>query len=204
MNIESVIIEAAEPAAAERFYTAAFDLGDRLRVRSSDAPSTGFRGFTISLVVSQPGNVNAIVDSALAAGATTLKPVSKSLWGVGGTVQAPDGTIWKVATSAKKDTEPVSRAFDQIVVLLGVEDVAASKRFYTDHGLQVGKSFGSYADFAMPTSPVKLGLYRRRALAKDAGVPEDGAGSHRIALVGDGAGFADPDGFTWEARVHQS
>jgi len=40
------------------------------------------------------------------AAATPMKPVTKSFWGYGGVVRAPDGTIWKVATSAKKDTDP--------------------------------------------------------------------------------------------------
>ena len=37
---------------------------------------------------------------------TPLKSAAKSFWGYGGVVRAPDGTIWKVATSAKKDTGP--------------------------------------------------------------------------------------------------
>jgi hypothetical protein len=36
----------------------------------------------------------------------------------------------------------------EIVLLLGVADVAASKRFYVDHGLAVAKSFGrKYVQF---------------------------------------------------------
>ncbi|MFP3822361.1 hypothetical protein SB658_27085, partial [Bacillus sp. SIMBA_008] len=77
--------------AAQSFYADTFDLGDRLRFRTSDAETSGFRGYTLSLVVSQPGNVHALVDAAVAAGASVVKPVTKSLWGVGGTVQAPDG-----------------------------------------------------------------------------------------------------------------
>jgi hypothetical protein len=42
-------------------------------------------------------------------GATPLKPVAKSFWGYGGVVQAPDGAIWTVATSSKKDTGPATR-----------------------------------------------------------------------------------------------
>ena len=52
----------------------------------------GFRGFPLSLVCSQPANVDAVVDAALDAGATVLKPAEKSFWGYGGVVQAPDGT----------------------------------------------------------------------------------------------------------------
>ena len=44
-----------------------------------------------------------------------------------------------------------------------------SKKFYVERGLAVGKSFGSYVDFATPSSPIGLGLYKRRALAKRRG-----------------------------------
>ena len=86
------------------------------------------------------------------------------------------------------------------MLLLGVADVAASKRFYIDRGLAVAKSFGRmYVEFATPSSPVKLALYRRRALAKDAGVSPDGSGSHRLVIGGDAEAFTDPDGFAWVA-----
>jgi predicted lactoylglutathione lyase len=196
--IESVTLEVSDPAAAEAFYASAFGLGDRLGVRASDAPTSGFRAFTLSLVVSQPATVDELVRSALNAGAAPLNPVKKSLWGYGGTVQAPDGTIWKVATSSKKNSGPATREIDEIVLLLGVADVPASKQFYSDHGLAVAKSFArAYVEF--DTTGIKLALYKRRALAKDAGVSPDGGGSHRVAILGDSAAFTDPDGFTWEA-----
>jgi predicted lactoylglutathione lyase len=199
-SIESVTLEVGDPTAAERFYTTAFGLGPQLHLRASQAPTAGFRAFTLSLTVPQPGNVNALIGAALDAGATPLKPAAKSFWGYGGVVQAPDGTIWKVATSAKKDTGPATRQIDEIVLLLGVADVAASKRFYVDHGIAVAKSYGrKYVQFATPSSPVKFGLYGRRALAKDAGVAPDGSGSHRIAIDSDAGAFTDPDGFAWEA-----
>jgi uncharacterized glyoxalase superfamily protein PhnB len=196
-NIDSITLEVADTAAAERFYNAAFGLGDLLRFRAADAPTTRFRGFTLSLIVAQPSTVSTLIDSAVAAGATTLKPVEKSIWGYGGVVQAPDGAIWKVATSAKKETGPATRKVEQVVLLLGAEDVGASKRFYVEHGLTVGKSFGSYVDFSMASSPVGLGLYKRRALAKDAGVPPEGTGSHRLLINSGTESFTDPDGFSW-------
>jgi hypothetical protein len=196
--IESVTIEAADPTAAERFYTEAFGLGSAVRVRGSEAATTGFRGFTLSLTVPQPSTVNGFFDAALAAGAKALKPVTKSFWGYGGVLEAPDGTIWKIATSAKKDTGPDTRKVDQIVLLLGVVDVGASKKFYVDHGLAIGKSFGRmYVEFDTPSSPVKLALYRHKALAKDAGVPAEGTGSHRLVIASDAGPFTDPDGFAW-------
>lgn len=199
-SIESVTLEVADPTAADRFYTAAFGLGTQVRLRASEAPTAGFRGFTLSLTVSQPATVSGLIDTALDAGATPLKPTAKSFWGYGGVVQAPDRTIWKVATSAKKDTGPATRQIDEIVLLLGVADVAASKRFYVDRGLAVAKSFSrKYVEFDVASSPVKLALYGRRALAKDAGVSPDGIGSHRLTIGGDAGPFTDPDGFAWEA-----
>jgi uncharacterized glyoxalase superfamily protein PhnB len=197
-TIESITLGAADVPAAESFYSDAFELdGGVLRLEHSDADTEGFRGFTLSLLVSQPADVEAVVDAAVGAGASTLKPVAKSLWGCGGVVQAPDGAIWKVATAAKKNTAPARRTIQNMVLLLGVDDVAASKRFYAARGLAVAKSFGSYVEFATPGSRVGLGLYKRRALAKDAGVAPDGSGSHRITINGDAGGSTDPDGFLW-------
>jgi hypothetical protein len=79
-----------------------------------------------------------------------------------------------------------------------VADVAETKRFYVERGLFVAKSFGrKYVEFA--TTNVKLALYNRRFAAKDAGVPPDGTGSHRIAIGSDAGTFTDPDGFEWDA-----
>ena len=141
-SIESITLEAADPTAAGHFYTTAFGLGTQVRLRATEAETTGFRGFTMSLTVSQPANVKALIDAALDAGASPLKPAEKSFWGYGGVVRAPDGAIWKIATSKKKDTGPATRQIGEIVLLLGVADMAASKRFYVDHGLAVAKSFG--------------------------------------------------------------
>jgi len=102
-SIESVTLDVADPTAADHFYTAVFGLGTQVRLRASESPTTGFRGFTLSLTVSQPATVNGLIGAALDAGATPLKPAAKSFWGYGSVVRAPDGTIWKVATSAKKD-----------------------------------------------------------------------------------------------------
>jgi hypothetical protein len=195
LSIHSITLEVAAPT---DFYEQAFGLGQELQLRPSDAPTSGFRGFTLSLLVSQPANASLLIDAALDAGATALKPAAKSLWGFGGVVQAPDGTIVKVATSKKKDTAPAHRDIDQLVLLLGASDVGASKRFYTDQGLTVARSFGrKYVEFDA-TGPVTLGLYGRKALAKDAGVPIDGSGSHRLIIGGDSGPFTDPDGFEWE------
>ncbi|MDG4857626.1 VOC family protein [Streptomyces sp. T-3] len=203
-SIAAITLDVADTAAAHRFYTDAFGLDKQIRLRASQEPTTGFRGFSLSLTASQPATVKALVDAAVEAGATVLKPVTKSFWGYGGVVQAPDGSIWKVATSAKKDTGPATRDIDDMVLLLGCADVAETKKFYVEHGLTVAKSFGrKYVEFASApgSSPVKLALYGRRALAKDVGVPIDGTGSHRLVIGSDGGSFTDPDGFVWETAA---
>jgi len=198
-SIHSVTIEVPDPAAAADFYAAAFGLGPQVRARASQAPTAGFRGFTMSLVVSQPATVDSLFGAALDAGATTLKPAAKGFWGYGGVLLDPDGTIWKIATSSKKNTGPATRQVDDIVLLLGVADVAATKRFYAERGLTVTKSFGrKYVEFA--TSPVRLALYGRRTAAKDAGVSPEGTGSHRLIVGSDAGTFTDPDGFEWEGH----
>ncbi|MFI2740098.1 glyoxalase [Streptomyces sp. NPDC018711] len=201
-SLASITLEVADLDSARRFYSA-FGVDEHVRLRASEAPSTGFRGFTLGLTVSNPATVDGFVGAAVDAGATVLKPAAKSLWGYGGVVQAPDGTIWKIATSAKKDTGPDTREIDEVVLLIGVEDVKATKEFYVGRGLSVAKSFGGkYAEFAAgQAGPVKLALYKRRALAKDLGVPADGTGSHRVVLGGTTDAFTDPDGFAWEAAA---
>ena len=204
-SIQSFTVEALDPTATTAFHRAAFDLSDQVHARASDAPTTGFRGFTVSLVVSQPSTVDSLIGTALGAGATTLTPAKKSLWGYGAVVQAPDGTIWKVATSSKKDNGEATRRIDDLVLLLGVEDVKASKCFYVDHGLEVARGFGSkYVEFKAPPASVKLALYGRRALAKDAGVAADGRGSHRLVINGGAEPFTDADGFEWAPTAAQS
>ncbi len=198
-SIRSLVLEVPDIESAESFYAAAFGLGSELGLRAGEEPTTGFRWFTLSLVVSQPATAEAFLRSALDAGATLLKPARKSLWGYGGVVRAPDGAIWKVATSSKKNTGPATRQIDQIVLLLGVADVAATKKFYLERGLTVAKSFGrKYVEFATESSDIKLALYARHALAKDAGVPPEGEGSHRIVIASEAGPFTDPDGFRWE------
>ena len=198
MSIRAITLETPDPAAAQDFY-AALGVAVPVGLRASTAPTSGFRGFTLSLLVPQPSTVDALVGAAQAAGAAVLKPVAKSFWGYGGVVASPDGSIWKVATSSKKEVGADPTTIDDVVLLLGVEDVKASKRFYVEHGLAVKRRFGSrYVEFDAPASSIKLALYRRRALAEDAGVPAEGTGSHRIALTSDLGSFTDPDGFAWE------
>jgi hypothetical protein len=199
--IASLTLEVSDPAASQSFYETALEVGSQVRARTADTPTTGFRGFTISLVVGQPSTVDSLLETALAGGAKALKPAEKGLWGYGAVVQDADGVIWKLATSAKKDRGPATRKIDDLVLLIGAADMRTSKRFYVEHGLPVKRSFpGRYVEFDAPADGIKLALYPGRAgLAKDAGVSPAGDGPHGIAVNSSAGQFNDPDGFSWEA-----
>ncbi len=199
--ITSLTLDVADPTSAQDFYEQAFGVGSQISARRADTPATGFRGFTISLVVGQPSTVDSLFQTAVAAGATTVKPLQKGIWVFGDVVQDADGVIWKLATSAKKEKGLPPREIDDLVLLIDASDLGASKRFYVDHGLTVKRSFpGRYAEFDATNGGIKLALYPGRAgLAKDAGVSPDGDGPHGIAVNSSAGEFTDPDGFNWAA-----
>ena len=199
-TIESVTLEAADATAAEAFYKEAFELGDTVQVRESQAPTSGFRGFTLSLVVAQPSTVDSLVRSALDAGATELKPVKKSFWGYGGVVQAPDGTIWKVATSSKKDTGPADPRGRRGRAAAGRRgrqgDQAVLRRPRPDRRQELRQQVRRVRDARLGPSSSRSTPAERR--------PRTPA-SHRRAAARTGSSstassgpFTDPDGFVWE------
>ncbi|MBS4102717.1 glyoxalase [Tsukamurella paurometabola] len=196
--VRSLTLEAEDPTAAQAFYDAAFGPDPRLRSVPAAGPSDGFRGFVVSLVVAEPAVVDSFVAPALAAGATEIKSARKSFWGYGAVFRAPDGTLWKIASSSKKNTGAPLRTIDDVVLLLGVDDVAATKAFYVERGLTVAKSFGrKYVEFEAAPGAVTLALSGRRFAAKDAGVAPEGSGSHRLRIDGALGAITDPDGFVW-------
>ncbi len=198
-TIDSLTLDVTEPAAAQGFYAQAFALGSKVRARAARTPSTGFRGFSISLIVGQPSSVDSLYETAVAAGATSVKPATKGMWGYGAVVQDPDGVVWKLATSSKKEKGLPARQIDDVVLLLGAADLRASKKFYVARGLKVKRSFpGKYAEF--DSGAVKLALYPARdGVAKEAGVSPVGDGPHGITVNSHDGAFTDPDGFVWEA-----
>lgn len=196
-RIDHVIVEVSGSAGAE-FYADVLGLGALVRVRPRDTASTEPGAITLSLVLDQPVAVDHLVAAARAAGATELKPPKRSLWGYGGVVQAPDGTICSVASASKKDTGGPSGAIDSVVLQLGVADVAVSRQFYVERGLEVAQSYGRrYVEFA--TGAVTLSLVKRSALAKVTGVAVDRLGPpDRLVVAGALGELTDPDGLRWE------
>jgi hypothetical protein len=73
-------------------------------------------------------------------------------------------------------------------------------RFYVARGFAVATSFGrKYVDSPLRRVPSSWRSTARRALAKDAGVSPDDAGSHRLMIGSSAGSFTDPDGFAWDA-----
>lgn len=197
-TIDSLILEAEDPGDTQRFIESAFGLDGLVTTRAAAGPSSGFRGYSLSLVYEQPADVDSVAAAAVELGAEAIKPVSKSFWGYGGSLRAPDGSVWTLASSNKKNTAEPKGKHDSLVLLAGVSDVRASKAFYLDKGLKVERSFGGkYVEFA--TGPkVTLALQSRRAVAKNAGVDADGTGAHLLTIAGGLGAVLDPDGYPWE------
>ena len=196
-TLTQLLIETEDPSSTERFYAEALGLGERIRAHGTDAPSTGFRGATVSLVVPDPMVADAFMDAGAAAGAGIDKPAKRSLFGYGGTLRAPDGTLVTIASSSKKPTGAALGTIAELVVQLGVDSVAASREFYVSHGTEVAQSFGGKYT-SVTTGPISLALLKRPALARAAGVDADGSGSSRLVLLGDLGELTDLDGFRWE------
>ena len=138
-TISSVVLEVADVAAAEAFYTA-LGVGDRVRVRASEAPTSGFRGFTLSLVVSQPANVDALRPRRHRRRRDRPEARQEELLGLRRRRTGAGRHDLEDRDSSKKDTGPATREYDDLVLLLGVEDVKATKQFYVDHGLAVARA----------------------------------------------------------------
>jgi len=195
VTIENVTVEVDDVDAGEAFY-GALGLATLVRPAPTTASLEGFRGFVLGLVAAQPADVDLLLAEAVAAGGTPLKEPARSLWGYGGSLRAPDGTVVSLASSSRKSSGPARGVVEQLVLQLGVADVAASKEFYVSHGFEVAKSFGRrYVE--LDTGAVSLTLNPREKLARTMGVEEHGSRAHGIVVRGGTGELTDPDGFRW-------
>ncbi len=213
LSLDLIDIGAPRVEAAHAFYSSAFsavtedgvddlDLhgSGRLAVHRVDAPTAepdvsedvpGFHGCVLSAIVGQPAEVRALLDAATAQGAAVVKPPKKQLFGEYTAVyRAPDGALWKLAASTKKDKGqvPSPPKPTETAVYLGVAEPKTSREFYEALGMSVRHDYGStFVDFTTTdTGTSRLGLLTRKALAKDIGVEDtgvDGQGDGFPALV---------------------
>lgn len=210
LSLDVITLGVPDVHAAHVFYTAAFspaatDYGEfvdldmhgtghvglygtgALAAEADAEPDTsGFRGYILSCIVSQPSEVEALLDAAAQNGAKVLKPAKKGLFGGFHAVyQAPDGAIWKLSAAAKKDTGPAADPPlpTEAIVILGVAEPKASAAFYAALGLTVDRDYGNkFVDFQLTPGACRLGLMPRKELAKDAGVDADGSGFRAVVL----------------------
>lgn len=71
---------------------------------------SGFSGFTLSHNVASEAEVDAVLDQAVAAGATLVKPAQKAFWGgYSGYFSDPDGHLWEVAYNPQFWVGPCDR-----------------------------------------------------------------------------------------------
>ncbi|WP_283137096.1 VOC family protein [Rhizohabitans arisaemae] len=185
VTLDRIDVHVTDPEKARAFYTSVFRLpaaspGAALELHGAGSLATTGRSpreaaglVVVNYVVAQPSDVTQIVDAAAAAGAEVLRPPKKGFFGgFAGSFRSPDGTIWKVSAPKKKDTATASSPPlpTEIVLLLGVTDVAASRRFYEGLGFTVDRDYGSkFVDFAFRAPAFRLGLMPRKALARDVG-----------------------------------
>ena len=68
-------------------------------------------------------------------------------------------------------------------IMLGVEDLARSKRFYGEGlGCKIEQDYPSFVSFDLGQGSSSLALYERSAAAKDAGVSPEGSGFRGVSF----------------------
>jgi uncharacterized protein len=68
-------------------------------------------------------------------------------------------------------------------IMLGVEDLARSKRFYGEGlGCTIDQDHPNFVSFNLGDGSSSLALYEREAAAQDAGVPSEGSGFRGVSF----------------------
>ncbi|MEH3052545.1 MAG: VOC family protein [Patulibacter minatonensis] len=179
------------------------DLAER-----ADTPPeiSGFRGFAISYLVAEPGEVDALVARTVAEGGEEMKPARQGFFGgYAAVVRTVDGSLWKIASERKKDWGKVGEPPVPIEVgaLLGVASPKASKAFFTALGLATDRGRGSrHADVGTTPGAVRLGLLPREGLAKDLGNEPWGSGFAALELTLAAASLEELDAILTGVREH--
>ena len=68
-------------------------------------------------------------------------------------------------------------------IMLGVEDLARSKKFYGDGlGCEIAMDYPNFVSFTLGEGSSSLAVYEREAAAQDAGVPSEGSGFRGVSF----------------------
>ena len=74
-------------------------------------------------------------------------------------------------------------ALQVTVIMIGVEDLARSKKFYGEGlGCQLDQDYPKFVSFNLGEGSSSLALYEREAAAQDAGVPSEGSGFRGVSF----------------------
>lgn len=88
--------------------------------------------------------------------------------------------IWRYGAMEKRDT---NMSLQVTTIMLGVEDLARSKRFYGEGmGCALDQDYPRFVSFKLGDGSSLLALYPKEAAAKDAGVSSEGAGFRGVSL----------------------
>lgn len=67
-------------------------------------------------------------------------------------------------------------------IMIGVEDLARSKKFYEDLGCAIEQDYPNFVKFNLGEKSSSLALYERAAAAQEAGVSPDGSGFRGVSF----------------------
>jgi predicted lactoylglutathione lyase len=73
-------------------------------------------------------------------------------------------------------------ALQASTIMIGVEDLARSKRFYGDMGATIEQDYPHFVAISLAEGSSKLALYGREAAAQDAGVSPEGSGFRGVSF----------------------
>jgi uncharacterized protein len=158
------------------------------------APTTGFRAFTLSYILESAEDVDQVLDRLARHGGRVSKPPRNAVWGYSAYVTDPSGYLWKIASSKRRPLLGRKEAAtsnghainpQEVPITIGVADMKRTRDFYEQGlGLPIKKAFGSkFVMFSGEAGTSDLGVYKREALAKDAAVQPEGDGFHGFTIT---------------------
>jgi predicted lactoylglutathione lyase len=68
------------------------------------------------------------------------------------------------------------------VIMIGVQDLARSKKFYGELGCTIDKDYPGFVSFSLGEGSSSLALYEWEAAAQDAGVSPEGSGFRGVSF----------------------
>src|SRR5437667_4809044 len=73
-------------------------------------------------------------------------------------------------------------ALEATAIMIGVEDLARSKKFYEDLGCAIDQDYPNFVKFSLGEKSSSLAIYQRDAAAQDAGVSPEGSGFRGVSF----------------------